>query len=76
MRRGIGEISLTPFPMKIPHFWGPKFHYHNNSFIIISILGLIITILTATTSQATQLKDMQYFISVLAGISLFSASGS
>ena len=58
--------SLTPFPMKIPHFWGPKdlisLPYHNNSH-------------SKTTSQATHLKDMQYFICVLAGISLFSMSG-
>ena len=57
------HLSLWKSPIfGVPKLW---FHwaYHNNPH-------------SKTTSQATQLKDMQYFICVLAGVSLFYESGS
>ena len=64
------HLSLWKSPIfGVPKIW---FHwaYHNNSWAYHN------NSCSKTTCQATHLKDMQYFICVLAGISLFSASGS
>ena len=69
------HIQSYTFPYENPPFLGSqKFDFIG---LIITIFELIITIFTAKPqNQATQLKDMQYFICVLIGISLFSASDS